>query len=209
MKNLSYLSIALIALLFSSCDDDGMLSDNGTNRRVTGVGRIESKDIVVDEFSEIDLENVSNVYVTVGKEQSVKFTAYANILDYMDAWVVGNALVLKFNKDINVNSDKEIRVDIMVKELDKVTLSGVGNFYLKGPVQQRLEVELNGVGNVEAFGLPVYKAVVDINGNGNVQVVAKENLDVDIDGLGNVYYQGNPHVQTDIKGLGEVVRKEE
>ena len=209
MKNKLYLTIAIIAFFSAACDDQNWMNDSEHNRRVTGVGRVESREIFVDDFTEIDLENVSNVYVAVGQEQSVTFTAYSNILSYMDGWVVGNELVLKFNKDINVNSDKEIRVDITVPELNKVKLSGVGNFYLGGPVQHDLSVELNGVGNIYAADLPVYNAVIDINGNGNVEVVAKETLNVDIDGLGNVYYTGNPSIDTDIKGLGEVVQKAE
>ena len=124
----------------------------------------------------------------------------------MDADVIGDELLLRFNKDISVNSDKEIRVDIMVPELEKVTLSGVGNFYLTGPQQYMLEIELDGVGNVEAFGLKVLNGFVDINGNGNVEIDAKENLSVDIDGLGNVYYRGDPKLTININGLGDVVR---
>jgi hypothetical protein len=188
---------------FTACEEDCFF-DNG--RRVTGHGEIESETVYVPDFTSIDLQNVSNIYVEVGSETKVVFTAYENILSYMEADVYGDELVLRFNHDISVNSKKEIRVDITVPELQKVTLSGVGNFYLKGPIQESLSVELNGVGHVEAFGLPVYYADVDLDGTGKVEINVKEILKVDIDGLGNVYYRGDPEIYADINGLGEVIK---
>jgi hypothetical protein len=189
--------------MFSCCDED-FTYDN--DRKITGRGNIESESVVVDEFSSIDLENVSNVYVETGKDYKVVFTAYENILPYMDAVVIGDELFLRFAKDINVSSDEEIRVDVTLPELEKVTLSGVGNFYLNGPQQRDLELELDGVGNIEAYGLKVLYGIVNIDGTGNVEIDAKEKLTVDIDGMGNVYYRGDPELVVDINGLGEVVR---
>ena len=204
MKTYHIILVFLAAMFLSGCEEDNGLFDN--DRRITGTGEIKSKSVVVEDFTAVDLENVSNVYIEVAKSRKVVFTAYENILPYMDAHVIGDELLLRFNKDISVNSDKEIRVDIMVPELEKVTLSGVGNFYLTGPQQYMLEIELDGVGNVEAFGLKVLNGFVDINGNGNVEIDAKENLSVDIDGLGNVYYRGDPKLTININGLGDVVR---
>jgi hypothetical protein len=204
MKTFIILFIGAMLGTFTACDEDSYLFDN--DNRVTGRGDIESDQVYVNDFTSIDLENVSNVYVEVGKEQKVVFTAYENILPYMEADVVGDELVLRFNSNINVNSDKEIRVDITVTEFEKVTLSGVGNIYLSGPQQQSLKIELNGVGNIEAFELPVNEAEIELNGTGNIEIRAKESLEVDIDGLGNVYYQGEPEIIADINGLGEIIR---
>ena len=204
MKTFYFLLILSIVTIFMGCEEDDYLFNN--DRRITGSGEIRSRSVVVDYFIAIDLENVSNVYVETGKARKVVFTAYENILPYMDADVIGDELILRFNKDINVNSDEEIRVDITVPELEKVTLSGVGNFILTGPQQYKLEVELDGVGNVEAFGLKALNGIVNIDGTGNVEIDAKEHLTVDIDGMGNVYYRGNPELSIDINGLGEVVK---
>jgi hypothetical protein len=206
MKTLNIFLVVVILGSFIACDEDVYLFDN--DNRVTGRGDIETDKVFVNEFSSIDLENVSNVYVLTGKEQTVTFTAYENILPYMEADVVGDELVLRFNRNINVNSDEEIRVDITIPELEKVTLSGVGNFYLTGPTQESIGLELNGVGNIEAFELPVYAAGIELNGTGNIEVRAKDLLEVDIDGLGNVYYQGDPEIVSDINGLGEIISEQ-
>lgn len=197
---ISFLLI-IIACLFA-CDEDDILNSND---RVTGTGEIKTQVLYVDDFVAIDLEGVANVYIVTGKKQSISFTAYENLLKYMKADVVGDELILKLRDNISVNSDEEIRIDITLEELNKATLSGVGNFYLSGPFQDYLEIELNGVGNIEAYDLPVYHANVDINGTGNIEIRAKDLLEVDIDGLGNVYYQGTPDISSDINGLGEVV----
>jgi hypothetical protein len=204
MKTFKILLVTFILGSFFACDEDNFPFDN--DRRVTGRGNIETESIVVDDFTAVDLQNVSNVYIETGSECKVVFTAYENILPYMEADVMGNELILRFNRDISVNSDEEIRVDITLPEIEKVTLSGVGNFYINGSQQQVLDVELNGVGNIEAFSLPVYDSKIELNGTGNVEIQAKETLDVDIDGLGNVYYRGDPDITVDINGLGEVIK---
>ncbi len=203
MKTIKILIMTFVLGSFIACEDD-CLFDN--DHRVTGRGDIETESVYVNDFSSIDLQNVSNVYVETGKECKVVFTAYENILPYMEADVRGDELILRFNRNINVNSDEEIRVDITLPELDRVTLSGVGNFYISGPQQQSIEMELDGVGNIEAFDLPVYDASIELNGTGNIEILAKDYLSVDLDGLGNVYYRGNPDLDLDINGLGEVVK---
>lgn len=202
---MNILKISLVLLIIAcvfACDEDDM---PGTNERVTGAGEVKTQDLFVDDFIAIDLEGVANVYIETGKKQSLSFTAYENLLKYMKADVVGDKLIIKLRDNISVNSDEEIRVDITLEELEQITLSGVGNFYLTGPFQDFIEIELNGVGNIEAYDLPVYEANVDINGTGNIEVRAKDLLEVDIDGLGNVYYRGNPEISADINGLGEMV----
>lgn len=202
----AFFIIPLLAIIIGcySCDDDkgDLLSKN---ERVTGSGSVETDVLYLEKFEAIDLEGVANVYVVTGKKQKVSFTAYENILHYMEASVVGDELLIRFRGDVSINSDEEIRVEIGMEYLDKITLSGVGNFYIEGPHQETLKIELNGVGNIEAYELPVYEAFVEINGTGNVQVLAKDRLEVDIDGLGNVYYLGSPELDLDISGLGEVV----
>ena len=203
MKTYFYILFALIILISAGCEDDGLY---GTHR-ITGEGVIKSETIEVDDFSAIQLEHVANVFVETGKQKKVEIVAYENIIPYMDAVVIGDQLIIRFKQNITVNTDEEIRVIVTNPELDVIQLRGVGNFYLSGPVQNKIKLELDGVGNIEAFDLPVNEALVDINGTGNVEVDAKERLEVDIDGLGNVFYKGSPHILVDINGLGEVIRK--
>jgi hypothetical protein len=197
MIKINFLQLGVMALIFGSCCDEDYMFENNHH--------IKTEDISVKDFSKIKLENVANVYVTTGESISVEFTAYENILDYMDADVYNDELVLKFRHSIDVSSNEEIRVDITMPELEKVTLSGVGNFYIDGPKQDRLDVDLNGIGNINAFDLPVYKSDIDINGTGNVKVQALDDLNVDINGIGKVYYQGSPKVSSHIHGLGDVI----
>ncbi|MBN1598762.1 MAG: DUF2807 domain-containing protein [Bacteroidales bacterium] len=201
MKKL-IIPILIIISILSSCSDDIFFE----NDRITGTGEIRTEVIPVSDFSSIDLECVANVYVNVGTPREVRFTAYENILPVMEARVIGDELLLQFNTDNEINTDKEIRIDITTETLEKVTLSGVGNFTLTGPSQQSLDIELNGVGNIFAYELPVYHATVEINGVGNVEVRSKETLYVDIDGMGNVYYLEDPVIIADISGMGEVLR---
>ncbi len=198
--------VVLVPLLsiWAACEKDEEKAPDPL--RITGRGEVLSELEVVNPFTGICLEGVANVYVTTGQERKVVLTAYENILPYLDAHVVGDELLIRFNEDITVNSDKEIRVDISVPNLKEISLTGVGNFHVDGSGQESLSVNLEGVGNVYAFGLPLDRALVNIDGNGNVEIDAKDELVVDIDGLGNVYYKGSPQIRMEVNGLGEVVQ---
>ncbi len=187
IRYLLFLIFAVVA--FSSCDEDVWYDEN---RRVTGEGGVKEITLNVSDFESVDLEGVANVHIKTGLDQYVTMQAYENILPYMIAEVIGDELIIRLKKNMSVNSDEEIRVDISVPSLQKVTLSGVGNFYLSGPPQETIELEIDGVGNIEAFDLPVYEGITEINGTGNIEIRAKETLRVDIDGLGNVYYRDYP-----------------
>jgi hypothetical protein len=205
MKKINFIILVAIALgLTSGCDEDFIFQNN---RHIKGQGTIKTENISVGKFSKIKLENAANVYITTGEPASVEFTAYENILEYMDADVIGDELVIKFKNNIEVSTDEEIRIEITTPVIEKVTLNGVGNFYINGPVQEFLNIDLNGVGNVNAFELAVYQSDIDINGSGNVEIQAKETLNVDINGVGNVYYKGNPDLSYDINGIGNVINK--
>jgi hypothetical protein len=205
MKTIKFYLLGAVALGLGACCDEDFRFD--TNHHIKGHGDIVTRDISVDHFSKIKLENAANVYITTGESTSVEFTTYENILEYMDADVIGDELVIKFRHNVDVSTDEEIRIDISMPEIEKITLNGVGNFYIHGPLQEYFDVDLNGVGNVNAFELPVYQSDIDINGSGNVKIQALEDLNVDINGVGNVYYKGDPEISSDINGLGNVIKE--
>ena len=204
MKKINILLLGTVALFLGSCCEEDFNFDN--NHHIRGHGIIKTKNISVGDFSKIELENVANVYITTDESVSVEITAYENILNYLEAKVTDGELELKTRDHYEVSSDKEIRVDITMPEINKVTLNGVGDFFINGPEQEILNIDLNGVGNVNAFELPVYQGDVDINGTGNVKMQAKESLNVDINGIGNVHYQGDPELSVNINGFGNVVK---
>ena len=77
MKTYHIILAFLAAMFLSGCEEDNGLFDN--DRRITGTGEIKSKSVVVEDFTAVDLENVSNVYIEVGKSRKVVFIAYENI----------------------------------------------------------------------------------------------------------------------------------
>ena len=203
MINKIIYALMLGSMLFTCCDDEPF---NDDNNRVTGTGDMTTESVTVAEFEAIDLEGVANVIIHTGMQQSVKLTTYENLHEYYEFHVVGDELMVRIKDGIRINSDEEIQLDISVNYLEKITLSGVGNFSMQGKPQDNLDIQLSGVGNVEAFDLPVKFGNIHIEGTGNVYINASETLDVDIDGMGNVYYKNSPDINQDINGLGELIQ---
>lgn len=207
MKKINYILIAFIALTFTSCcDPDHWDWDDEDDRHIEGKGTIETETITLSGFTGIDLRMVADVNVSTGRSSYIDFTAYENILEHMNARVVDNILILEFDKNISVNSDEKIRIDISMPVLDEVYLKGVGDIYIHGPAQDQLNVMIDGVGDIDAFNLPVKHSDIRVNGTGDVKVKVSEALDVIINGIGNVYYKGSPSITSKINGIGKLIR---
>ena len=86
MKN-NFIILVAITLVLGSCCDENFTYDNN-HRHIRGHGAIKTESISVENFTSVKLENVANVDIQTGKSFLVEFTAYENILDYIEAEVI-------------------------------------------------------------------------------------------------------------------------
>lgn len=208
MKKISYFLIALLTLTLSSCCDEEHWDwdDDDNDHYVEGRGDISTETINLDGFIGVDVRMAADVTISTGRPFYIDFTAYENIIRYMNARVVNNILILEFDKNVNISSDEKIKIDISMPGIEDVYLKGVGDMYLHGPEQSKLNITIDGVGNIDAYNLPVHQSDIRVNGKGDVKVKVSEVLDVIINGIGDVYYKGSPSVTSTINGIGDLVR---
>jgi len=190
---------AFLILCLMGCEEDN------TNIVVTGTGDIVSKTVDISSFNSIKLVGTANVYISTGDTQKVVLKAQQEILDVMTYEVSNEELTLSFEKDVSIHTSKEIKVEITIPEIDKITLVGTGNFELSGEKQDELIIDLIGTGNVKAYNLEVDTCNITISGVGNCEVRVNNSLNVTLSGVGFVYYKGNPTVQSNISGVGNVI----
>ncbi len=179
--------------------------ENNKDIVITGTGDIISQTVDAPSFNSIKLVGVANIYISIGDTQKVVLKAQQEILDVMTYEVSNEELTLSFEEDVSINTLKEIAVEIIIPEIDKITLIGTGNFELSGEKQDGLIIELIGTGNVKAYNLELDTCTITISGVGNCEVRVNNSLNVTITGVGYVHYKGNPTVQSNISGVGNVI----
>ena len=202
MKNLFVSSIVLAAISMTiSCEKE----DWNDNTRVSGEGEIVIQQLSLEPYSEIILDGVANLYITVGMEESTTLKAQQNIIDVLRWKVSSGTLIVGLKEGITLHNHEEIKFELNVQVLNKLIHEGVGDVRFKGTSQDELDIDFRGVGSVIAYGLTVNNCVVLNSGTGDCKVQANETLDVDIVSLGNVYYRGNPEISLSDSGLGELI----
>ena len=202
MKNLFVSSIVLAAISMTiSCEKE----DWNDNTRVSGEGEIVIQQLSLEPYSEIILDGVANLYITVGMEESTTLKAQQNIIDVLRWKVSSGTLIVGLKEGITLHNHEEIKFELNVQVLNKLIHEGVGDVSFKGTSQDDLDIDFRGVGNVFAYGLTVNNCVVLNSGTGDCKVQANKTLDVDIASLGNVYYRGNPEISLTDSGPGELI----
>lgn len=200
IKNMNPMRITTLCIvsgiLLSSCD--------WHIQTVVGTGDIESMEVEVPSFSGVSVTGTCNVDIVTGETQFVSFHAQKEILDVMLFDVKDHILYIGFKPGYTVHNTENISASIVIPSLSQISITGAGDFDLKGSKQELLNIHITGSGNVSAFELEVEDCNIRISGAGNCEVNVADHLDVLISGVGNVFYQGTPALSSDISGVGNV-----
>lgn len=191
---------------------------------VVGSGKLLRENRSVSGFSSVELQGSANVDVTFGATELVVIEADDNILPLIETKVYNGQLIISTKSNTSINTANPVRVDVTMKALKGVTLSGSGNIDVAKMAGDSLTVtlpgsgkitvtgsstavniSLPGSGNILCSGLQAKTATVKLSGSGNVEVFASQSLDASILGSGTIRYSGNPaQVKKSVIGSGSI-----
>lgn len=221
--NKNIFSILIVLALSVLACSIGTITINPAGQ-IQGSGKVVSENRPVSGFTSIDLRGSANVYVIIGGAESVVVKADDNILPLIETSVRNNQLVISTKNNSSFTSTNPVRVDVTMKSLDdvaltgsgminvpelsadqfKVNLPGSGNINVAGEVNQ-VDIKLGGSGIASCGGLKAKSATVNLSGSGNVTVFASESLDATLSGSGTIQYNGNPaDVSKNLTGSGMI-----
>ncbi|MBI9083810.1 MAG: DUF2807 domain-containing protein [Desulfobacterales bacterium] len=196
-----------------------------TTQCVEGNGKVGSEMRNLPPFTQIQADGVFEIGVTCGRKQRVQITAETNLLPRIQMRVQNQTLVI--GTDTSVCAKKELRIDIHVPRLERLSadgavdavvadirserfvldLAGSGNATLAGQAG-RLDARLTGAGDLYAAGLMTRHASVSLEGAGQATVHATQRLEATIEGTGDITVYGHPEkIIENISGVGEVLRR--
>lgn len=195
-------------------------------KRVKGEGPVVSQDRNVGPFNSIHTHGSFNVTITDATGSSVKVDAQENLQEYIIVETEGNELHIRNKKGVNIQSGKEVEIQVSVAELKGVYLSGSGNVKstneLKG--SQTFEARSSGSGNID-LNLQTSDLKTSIAGSGNIHLKGKtsdfegriagsgnikakdlqaDNTSVNISGSGSAEVVANTKLDSRIAGSGDI-----
>lgn len=201
-KSISLFIILIAALALSACNVNVQI---GNNEVITGSGNVITREIEVSGFDSVLLAGIGDLTITQGETESLTIEAEDNILDVLENKVQAGELVLGTRQGVTITPTRTIRYTLVVKDLSKLELAGLGNASMDGLTAGRLELSITGSGNLDLENVQAEDVRATIDGLGSVEISGTaESLDARLNGSGN-FKAGDLAVKTatvEIDGLG-------
>lgn len=177
-------------------------------KHVVGSKNYISQEVKVDHFNEIKLSGSANISYHQDTRYHVEIHGSDNIIPLVETYVEGNALIIKFKKNVSIRKGK-LGIKFFAPELNKLTINGSGDIKLINGIQTSKDIEfhINGSGDIRGEGLTCRRMAVSINGSGDVrlQQIESRECQARISGSGNINLTGKAIQATySIAGSGNI-----
>lgn len=210
--------LCLLSLLLGSC-----------TKSIRGRGESITETRSLPAINSVQLEGSATVDIIQGNAQVVTVSGYENLVPIFLTEVNNGNLVLRFQDPYYRVRKNNIRVTVVVPDIQLVRSNGSGqinisNFfnkaYLSGFINGtgnitvanssflRVTLKVNGSGNIYALGCTALEAETEIFGSGNIELTCSQKINAFIYGSGNIDYWGRPAItNTLVSGTGRIRRK--
>ena len=195
------------------------------NRGTEGNGELTTVTYDLDDCDRILLECGLDITVRFGDHQTVALTVDENLVELYEIESRNGRLVIDADK--NPRPHKKTRLEVTLKQLDQLKISGAGDIEIidydgadleliidgAGDIEvdgrvDNLDITLNGAGDIDARKLTARDVEVTVNGAGDVTVFASGSADLSINGVGDIDIYGKPeHFAKSVSGVGDIDRK--
>jgi len=172
-------------------------------------GNVQTQQCTFTDFSAVDAGNGFDVVITQGSNYSVAITTNENVMQTIDARLVGQTLVLGVN---GIHISTTLKAEITMPDLTAVVLSGGSKADITGfnmthnftadlsggsritMAGQAVDLTAGGAGgsNLNFSGFEVNNAQINLSGGSQATVNAKGELNADLSGGSQLFYRGNP-----------------
>lgn len=172
---------------------------------VVGSGRSTTETRSVSDFDAVDFAFLGDMTITQGNEESLKITGDDNIVPLIRTTVRDGVLHIDASPANIGRTVIPLRYELMVKDLNALSLSGLGNIDVGSLESSDVSLALSGAGSLNVENLSAGNLAVNMSGLGSANVAG--NVDkqaVNVSGAGS-YFARDLRSQTaavQISGLG-------
>lgn len=218
--NLPILTGMILALVFfsTSCEIDNSLEGNGN---------VITQRIAVQDFEEIDIDGVLNVYLKQGDLSKVEIMTDENLQDIVEVENINGILYVSTETNSEFDAT-QMDVFITAPSINKIDLDGVTALYCESSLYlDNLEVEKHNTGYMQ-LNTNLDQLVINSSGVGEMSLIGKGNeviidntmtgdisaygfitksLVLSHDGTGDVEVFVLDYLEVSITGVGDVYCK--
>lgn len=175
-----YFVLPLIAMVLMACGTINL----GFNM-VRGSGNVVSEERAVSGFDKVSLQGSGDIFLEQGSEEGLTIEADDNLMQYITTEVRNGELVIAFKDNVSVQTSRDIRYYLKVKDLSNVSISGSGDIIAESFETSALRLSISGSGNVNIDDLDVTTLTIQSSGSGNFELNGTAGTaDVTISGSG-------------------------
>jgi len=135
---------------------------------VPGSGTIKTESPSVSGATVVNLSGVGELHITQGPQESLSVTTDDNLLPLLDTRLEGEVLTLGQKSNENLKPTRGIVYKLCLKEVSKITLSGVGTVDASGLHRKDLTVVASGAGEIQLKDLQLELLSVTLSGAGRI-----------------------------------------
>ena len=191
--------------------------------RVQGDGVLKQKTVTLAHFDRLSLRGNFKVNIHVAEHQRVTLRADSNVLPLVNFHSHQGFLKVSTVSAPVFTTKHPMVLDIGVRQLNQLDLTGASQVRLQGVNGERLIVNVNGAarsmmagkvsdldiniigtGRVDAHRLVSSDCEVNIAGAGRALVHAAKQLSINVSGVGKVTYYGHPRLHSTVSGAAKV-----
>ena len=158
-----------------------------SGNKVKGNGKVVTEKRTTAGYDEINVSGFFDVVLVSGTEGAISIQGEENLLPYVKVEVEGNVLKIYTEKNVTINTKKDVILTVPFEEITFVSLSGSGDVKSKNTIVT-----------------PTFKA--KLSGSGDLTLDVKTNdFEANLSGSGDVVLTGNSDSFTSkISGSGDV-----
>lgn len=192
---------------------------------LVGSGVMGSATIPVSGFTGVKLSSVGTVQLVQGSAESLRIEAEDNLLEAFDAHVSSGMLVITTKPGMGFKSSLPITFYVSAREVQRISVSGVGKIEAAGLSAGRLAIEMSGPGLVRLSELSARHVAATLSGPGRIELsgsVESQNVlnsgpgeydarsmhsaeaEVDLSGIGDATVRVSRELRVRVSGLGSV-----
>jgi hypothetical protein len=177
-------------------------------RKVEGSGHIAKEERPVSDFNRVSLRGGAELNVTQGDRESLSIEADDNILPLIETEVTQGTLSIGPKERQELRPSRPCKINLAVKELEGITLSGAVTLKASGLTAEKLDVTTSGWGKIAMDALVADALTVCMSGSGDCTLSGLADAQtIQVSGSGE-YHAGKlegKSVKLTISGSGSAV----
>ncbi len=195
--------LLLLALPALACNPLSSIA----GRTIRGSGTVSDLSYPIESFSAINMAGLGEVQIQMGEMEGLRVEAEDNILPFLKVEVQDNTLTLGIQPNTYLVPTLPIRFYVTAKNLNKLTVSGVGGIQAPDIQSDSFSMVISGDGSMDVEDVHASSVKINISGSGNAELgaVYANDLQVEISGTGQLKIIGGEvaHQDVTVSGAGD------